>query len=409
MIIQFSQIGVFIFMAYNFLAPKHVPLVGIIYFIFIIGLVSYIPLAYLWNKTQIIANEKRSIWLYVFTFSLGILDSTSTVTFLPYIGKYYRKEYIVSNGIGETLAAMLPSLLALIQGIGKNENNEFMICLNKTQESIELNDYIEPKLSVGWFFIILFLILLISFNAFSLLHFGKIGKSIRKPEQQAQQQQQPQSQQISKRNDFDNLSYTSFSSLLDSQTHTITTIPITEEIPLGKRDLAMLQIINFIVSILIFGIFPAIQSYATLPYGTSIYYLTINLTNILLPFIVFISIISFNISNQRLITEFLIGILLTVYIVFSAYLSPCPPLAQTKFGSILITLCWITTCSLFIRIRCLVATKLEHVGHDTLINFGILTSIGQIFGGSIAFILVNVIEIFDHLPSCKTTDQFCFK
>ena len=105
-----------------------------IYFILSIGALSCLLLSFFWNKTAFIFNEERSVGLIVLNFSLALLDGTSSVTFLPYIGGNFIKEYIIPNYIGESLASLIPSVLSLIQGLGQDpgcQNVTIIIFLSK--------------------------------------------------------------------------------------------------------------------------------------------------------------------------------------------------------------------------------------------------------------------------------------
>ncbi|CAF0857696.1 unnamed protein product, partial [Brachionus calyciflorus] len=58
------------------------------------------------------------------------------------------------------------------------------------------------------------------------------------------------------------------------------------------------------------------------------------------------------------------------------------------------------TQSMFMRIRCLVATRLERFGERVLLILGTLTMTGQIFGGLIIFVIVNIYEMLKDKPIC---------
>ena len=46
---------------------------------------------------------------------------------MPYIGLNFVKEYLIPNYVGESLAALIPSVLSLIQGLGHDPG-----CFNQT-------------------------------------------------------------------------------------------------------------------------------------------------------------------------------------------------------------------------------------------------------------------------------------
>jgi hypothetical protein len=117
------------------------------------------------------------------------LDGTSSVTFLPYIGSNYRKEYIIPNYIGESLSAMIPSIAGIVQGVGQDLGcknvttnkteiiNSTLVYFNETTlESLPL----VPYFSVSVYYVFLFVLLCISVTAFTLLNFLPLSKNARK-------------------------------------------------------------------------------------------------------------------------------------------------------------------------------------------------------------------------------------
>ncbi len=106
-----------------------------------------------------------------------ISDGTSSVTFLQYIAEDFKKEYIIPNYFGESLSAMLPSLMGIIQGVGQD-----LGCRNVTTNNLtELEPIpVVPTFSVSIYYIILFTLLCISLTAFSFLKFLPISKQARK-------------------------------------------------------------------------------------------------------------------------------------------------------------------------------------------------------------------------------------
>jgi hypothetical protein len=97
---------------------------------------------------------------------------------LPYIGGNFAKEYIIPNYVGESLAALIPSSLSLLQGLGQNPG-----CHNVTKDdnTTELQPLpIVPNFSAQVYFILMFLLLCISTLGFSLLHFSPIARRARK-------------------------------------------------------------------------------------------------------------------------------------------------------------------------------------------------------------------------------------
>jgi hypothetical protein len=110
-----------------------------------------------------------------------LIDGTSTVTFLPYLGQFFIKEYIIANYIGEAFSALIPGLLGLIQGIGKDTG-----CFNDT---IQVNGTVEyelkpaplnPSFSVTVYFLIISGLIFLSTVAFTIIHYTKFVKKYHK-------------------------------------------------------------------------------------------------------------------------------------------------------------------------------------------------------------------------------------
>ncbi|CAF4279063.1 unnamed protein product [Rotaria sp. Silwood2] len=90
-----------------------------------IGTGALFALAFLWNKTSIIAGSRHSTYLMALSFCLALVDVTSNATFMPFLNRY---ELRFLNGFlfGEALSSLLPGLLGLVQGVGGE------ICQNGT-------------------------------------------------------------------------------------------------------------------------------------------------------------------------------------------------------------------------------------------------------------------------------------
>lgn len=99
--------------------------------------------------------------------------------------------------------------------------------------------------------------------------------------------------------------------------------------------------------------------------------------------------------------------LLSIYLIINAAMSPCPILVHHNIGSILIISIWIIVTSIFVRIRCCVAIRLKACGENFLFIFGILTIVGQMIGGILSFVLVDIYRLFKDLPACQTVQNVC--
>ena len=123
-------------------------------------------------------------------------------------------------------------------------------------------------------------------------------------------------------------------------------------IPYGNKKATRVNVRNFYLYLL----------------GNDIFHLSINLSFFFMPIVILLSIWSYNISITRIITEFFIGIAISIYIIIIAIMSPCPPM-NNWLGSTIMVLAWVLTQNIFIRVRCCVAARLEECGQKVLNTF----------------------------------------
>ncbi len=92
---QIAQIGPVFFLIGKYFAPYQFTYTRAIYSVLLIGATSCFLLAFFWNYTAFLWGKEYSVGLYILNFTLAILDGTSSVTFLPYIGGNFAKEYMI--------------------------------------------------------------------------------------------------------------------------------------------------------------------------------------------------------------------------------------------------------------------------------------------------------------------------
>lgn len=210
-----------------------------------------------------------------------ILDGSSTLCVVPYISESFKKEYIIPYYIGETLFAVIPSVLAIIQGVGDDlgcrnvtvpgtvqilpeainmppqafkippeaRNTTplltdliFNISQTYVLEPIPLN----PKFPVSVYFHIIFVFLCFSSVAFFLINY--LGR-VQEHKQNKNEINKPTS---------------------DSSNNTLLDKPEVKVIlnnTCNYKEKITLFTINFFITFFFYGVLPGIQSYSTLPYG----------------------------------------------------------------------------------------------------------------------------------------------
>ena len=103
---------------------------------------------------------------------------------------------------------------------------------------------------------------------------------------------------------------------------------------------------------------------------------------------------------KQIIVEFLIIVVFASYIIVVAAYSPCPPLINHWFGGYLIVFSWVLCQCLYLRNRCLIAAQLETYGHNLLFIYGLITLVGQVVGGILIYVNVEVHPLFKDKPKC---------
>ncbi|CAF0871496.1 unnamed protein product [Brachionus calyciflorus] len=383
---QLGHVGPLLYLCLRRFFPRALSFSNAIIGVLGLGSASCILLAFFWDKTEFILDESRSIYLYIFNFSLSMLDSLSTVTFLPYIGEHFSKEYIIPNYIGESLSALIPGVLSIIQGIGHPEECFDNNTSNGNYTLIE--ERVKPNFSVRIYFILLSILIAICLVSFCLIHFTSLFDSLRK-EQACLGRKQSQ---------VYNLEDPDLSTKLEDGEKTQKSTP--------RHVIKIFMTVSFLTSFIQYGFLPGLMSYSNMPYGSNIMYLSVNLANIFLPVSILFSMGSNEVSTKRILIELSIPMAISFYIISIAIMSPCPPFVNAKYnlGGYFMVLCWVLLSSILIRVRCLIATKLEKYGRNSLLIFGISSQFGQVLGGLIIFVLVDVMRLFKDKPKCSPFD-----
>ena len=155
-----------------------------------------------------------------------------------------------------------------------------------------------PNFSVQVYFLIMFVILIISTCSFTFLNFSKIDKHARKPNAIliSEMTKNTHKNKVFENSDNNINTVSIFAEdkissgtttklkhanigncnvVIDS---TITDRPLNQLDFSEKRELAILLSLIFMMSFICYGILPGLQPYSTLPYGNDIYSYAVNLS-----------------------------------------------------------------------------------------------------------------------------------
>jgi riboflavin transporter 2 len=317
---------------------------------------------------------------------------------IPFITSKFSKQYIVPYYIGETLIGVIPSALALLQGTGEDKGchnvtstvtlsiNGSFESVNETRpESIPLT----PRFSVSTYFLIIFVFLFGSFVSFTLLNFVSFS-NIDKEEETKEEEERSVNVD-----------------LLVTNPESVATDAANNDKKQERKNLLekrYLLFLNFMVTFIVYGILPALNSYSTLPYGNHVFHASINMGTIFMPIFIIASLMVSHPSVIQITIEFMIAVSFSVYILVLSFQSPCPILLNSVFGPILSVLSWYLSSGFFTRVRCLISTRLAQYGEKTLLYSGAMTLVGEIVGGSIMFVLVEHLRLFTEKEPCVPSD-----
>merc|ERR1719376_1130553 len=143
-----------------------------IYIILVVGTASGFMMSRFWEEQVEVFGKNYSLALFVLVFFLSLVDCTSSILFLPFMA-VFRDIYLNSYLIGEGLSGFIPSIAALVQGVGGNAQCKNVTVLNETTgEYIWMVQKVdpEPRFSIEVFFDFLGGMMAVSTVAFLLLN-----------------------------------------------------------------------------------------------------------------------------------------------------------------------------------------------------------------------------------------------
>ena len=328
-IIQIANVGPILYTIVNKISPSKFNEKHGVFLLVVLGATGSLLLVFFWKDTSYIGGVKHSTGLIFSVFLLSLVDCTSSVVFLPYMS-IFKPQYISALYIGEGLSGLVPSLVALGQGVGKT------VCVNKTinqttNETAIFPEYLEPNFPVEDFFYFLFSIMIICGLSFSLLHYLPYCK----------REHVNPNVDISGEVRFTNADsasyrYTEFSRTLDvPDVHcSISSRKTCSNTFTGKMIwyLILIGCINAIGN----GILPSVSSYANIPYGNDAYHLSATLSNIASPLTCLILLFLPVMSPGIIAGSAVVCFSLSTYILVIASQSPSPPMMQGTIGAFLI-------------------------------------------------------------------------
>lgn len=343
----------------------------LIYVLLVIGTIASILMSFMYTQTSIVANRPYSVSLFALVFFLALTGCTSSVLFMPYMGRF-AETYLIMYFVGEGLSGFLPSVVALIQGVGGNVE---CIPMNSTNGT-EFERYVPPaRFDTKVFFFFVFAMMICSTIAFFLLDNLKVCKKF---------------YVTGKIGNGHTYEY--------DETETTT----KQEIPkiLSRWNYGFLLFLMAVVCLFGNGVFPSLQSYSCLPYGNVAYHLAVTFSSMANPIACFMAIFLPHTNIRSIVIMIVCGSVFTSYALVTASLSPSPPLINTTIGEVLIIFCWTILMGLVSYIKLCITTVMRSQGGKSLLWVGAIGQVGSAVGSILTFVLVNVLNLFESYQPC---------
>lgn len=370
-----------------------------------IGLAACVVLVCAWKVTAFVLGRETSLVLLIAAFALSIVDCTSSVVYLPFVGRF-REVYMTSYLVGEGLGGVVPSLVALAQGLDEPECvNEAVTYRNEgVNGSAESQERVVTVLRVGAtnfepevFFGVLLLLVVLSYVAFVLLDNCKSFET--EWQEEFRQQVTRHRHVISARREAMHLNALQAGKEKEEETwKQYPEAPLTQndaEVSFKRssskqRYYIVLLAIQTWASLLTFGFLPAIQSYSCLPYGPRALHLSVTLCGVAYPAACALAMFVALRRLRHIWAQTMLGTLGASYITLTAATSPNSPLVDTDAGAFLVVFCWVGTFLLLSYAKTMVTLILTGHGENALFWVGACTQVGALVGSLVPYVLVNL-------------------
>eukprot|EP00096_Caligus_rogercresseyi_P003942 TRINITY_DN1790_c0_g1_i1.p1 TRINITY_DN1790_c0_g1~~TRINITY_DN1790_c0_g1_i1.p1 ORF type:complete len:438 (-),score=46.32 TRINITY_DN1790_c0_g1_i1:116-1429(-) len=343
-----------------------------IYFLLLLGTLSSFILAIGWNVTSVVGNTEYSTMLFGLVFCLAFVDCTSSVLFLPYMA-FFKDIYLNSYLIGEGLSGFIPSIVALAQGSGGNPS-----CAN-VSDGNGLWEYkphfAEPRFSVQSFFFFLFCMMTLSSVGFTLMNIlPKFKKEMASPISTRAILHQGS---LKNSEELSEVCYSFQGQPLDSK----------------KNSIIFILSIQGFICFLSNGALPSIQTFSCLPYGNTVYHLSVTLNAMANPLMAFLAFF-LPCKSDRLIGVITgIGGVFAAIVFVTALHSP-EMLWGQYLGGFVTTFSWVVYGGLFSYVKVSIAGTCRNISNSTLFWCGAVTQVGSALGALIMFLIVNYTNTF---------------
>ncbi|XP_074867892.1 solute carrier family 52, riboflavin transporter, member 3 [Carettochelys insculpta] len=401
-LIQLANVGPLLVTLLHRFKPGLLSEVAIIYGVVAVGALACLLLAFLWSWTSPVAGQPHSTAFFGLAFCLALVDCTSSVTFLPFLGRL-QPGYVTSFFLGEGLSGFLPALVALAQGAGITR------CVNVTQErNVTVGNhtgeggqfhmetqYLPANFSTMVFFLLLCAMMVACLIAFFFL--------TRLPKAYGLSRQNLCRSDITLRSSQESLSAGPRLSGGGKPAHADEEpgAPGPEKVTYSPAKFTVIYALVAWVNALTNGVLPSVQSYSCLPYGNVAYHLSATLSSMANPLACTVAMFlpSRSLALQAALS--LAGTGFGAYNMAMAVLSPCPLLQHSAWGHAIIVISWVLFTGSLSYVKVMTGVMVRSQNHSALVWYGAAEQLGSLTGALIMFPLVNVYSFFRSADYCS--------
>lgn len=325
-VIQLANIGPILYTIIQKYSPRKMNDSYLIYGLYVIGIVGALLMALFYDTTVVVGPEERSVPMLAIVFLLALVGCTSSVLYMPYMGRF-RDIYLITYLIGEGLSGFLPSIVALIQGVGGNGQ-----CVESANSTID-EPFFElytppPRFGTFEFFLFVFGVFIVSGIAFWLLDRHRVAKR----EYVATVIRNGNHYEYGEKDPYSDVPMSSVNA-----NHSEDQLQVPEKkVTVTPNQYYYLVVLLTVVCMFGNGVFPSVQSYSCLPYGNVAYHMTVTLSSIANPLACFLAVFFPAKSIRGITLWFLSGCLIGIYGLTTAVMSPSPPLVGNTWGEVLV-------------------------------------------------------------------------
>lgn len=364
--VQLANVGLLIYALLRRIRPaaSDAPYV---YILLVIGTTALTLNAFFYTYTSFIGENEHSLAFLILTFFAALVGCTSSVLFYPYL-RHYREIYLATYLAGEGLSGFIPSIMALIQGVGGDPE-----CLPSEDNSTLIPHFPPPRFGTDVFFLILAGLSALSFVSFMAVDNCSLYKSERV-------------------------------STTEKKEEVVEEEPIQSSLCIRRwiSMFALMALLNAISN----GMLPSIQSFSCMPYGATAYHLAATLGAMANPAACLAGVWLRPVSERVLRFMLLLTLPPLAYILTTALMSPYPPLHDHPAGVALVVISWVMVSALVSYSRMWVYGAAREGGTKAMRVCGVFVQVGSALGSLLFFLLVNYTQLFTQSQPCPSLAKY---